>query len=105
MEWYTYLLVCETKTYVGMTNNLERRLRQHNGHLSGGARATRGLTWERACHVRGFQTKVDALKFEWRWKYLTRQAKGTSHERRLAGLEACLAFFNDSMPQLEVVFE
>ena len=29
-----------TKTYLGITNNLERRIRQHNRELAGGAKYT-----------------------------------------------------------------
>jgi predicted GIY-YIG superfamily endonuclease len=41
---YVYCLVSETNpdcTYVGATQRLSRRLRQHNGNISGGARTTR----------------------------------------------------------------
>lgn len=40
--WWCYALrsVVDGRTYVGSTNDPARRLRQHNGWLSGGARAT-----------------------------------------------------------------
>ena len=79
-EFFVYLLESSSKcaTYVGATVNLERRLRQHNKELSGGAHATgakvtRGETWRRACHVTGFPTWQAALQFEWRFKQLTRR--------------------------------
>ena len=44
MAWTVYVLCSETlaTTYVGVTNDLERRLEQHNGEQPGGARSTRG---------------------------------------------------------------
>ena len=41
--WYCYLLVSDSNknTYVGVTTNIFRRLRQHNGYLKGGAKRTR----------------------------------------------------------------
>ena len=53
-------------TYVGITNNLARRLRQHNGAIKGGARRTRQhQPWALVATVVGFQNKQQALQFEW----------------------------------------
>lgn len=54
-------------TYVGMTNNPRRRLRQHNGELVGGARYTTSRlgagAWHYYMRVSGL-TKREALSFE-----------------------------------------
>jgi predicted GIY-YIG superfamily endonuclease len=41
-EYFLYLLINSTNnyTYVGITNNMERRLRMHNGEIKGGAKYT-----------------------------------------------------------------
>jgi predicted GIY-YIG superfamily endonuclease len=89
MNFACYCLVSTTgKTYVGFTVNVDRRLRQHNGEISGGAKATHGHQWSRLCTVAGFPTQQSALQFEWKWKNLTRKAKGSSAvERRFIALE------------------
>jgi len=94
--WFCYLLQseCRKKTYVGATINPDRRLRQHNGELSGGARATHGKKWNRISLIGGFVDERAALRFEWRWKYLTRQAPGESFiERRFHALSLLLSDF------------
>ena len=64
-----YLLQSESrprKTYCGITNQRSRRIRQHNGEISGGARRTRGCRpWRMYAVVTGFINKRDALRFEW----------------------------------------
>jgi len=48
VTWWVYVLTSETRgtTYVGCTNDLVRRLKQHNGELSGGGKYTRiGRPW------------------------------------------------------------
>ncbi len=56
--WYVYLLRCRDGSfYTGVARDLERRLRQHNGELVGGARYTRGrrpveLAWSEPCDDR-----------------------------------------------------
>ena len=40
--WTIYILECGDKTlYCGITNNIENRLKQHNGEIKGGAKYTR----------------------------------------------------------------
>lgn len=78
------------KTYVGVTPDLDRRLKQHNGLLSGGAKATHGRQWERICHVAGFPDHTSVLQFEWRWKQLSRKLLGTPLERRFKALQELL---------------
>ena len=79
MAFFVYLLLSsDNSTYVGATINLDRRLRQHNKEIKGGAFATgakvsKGETWIRAAHVEGFPDWKAALQFEWRWKQLTRK--------------------------------
>ena len=97
---YVYLLVSSKgNTYVGATVDLNRRLRQHNKEIKGGAVATgirvaAGETWTRHCYVSGFPDWQAALQFEWRWKQLSRKRFGTIHnplERRLDALEELLS--------------
>ena len=77
--FYVYLLLSTScnNTYVGATINVNRRLRQHNGEIKGGAKATtsKGKQWQRVCYVSGFPDWSSALQFEWRWKQLSRQSK------------------------------
>lgn len=76
---FVYLLVSDSgTTYVGATVDVDRRLRQHNKELVGGAHLTaakvaKGESWTRHCYVSGFPDWSAALQFEWRWKQLSRK--------------------------------
>ena len=95
---FVYLLQSTKKsTYVGATIDLDRRLRQHNKEIKGGAYATgikvnSGETWIRACHVSGFPDWKAALQFEWRWKQLSRKLPATLFplKRRMMALKELL---------------
>jgi structure-specific endonuclease subunit SLX1 len=91
MDWYVYLLQSDNKTYVGATIDPDRRLKQHNGLLSGGAKATKGYVWKRICLVGTFPEERDALQFEWSWKHLSKKQKGSALERRQKALEVLLS--------------
>lgn len=96
--YFVYLLVStDGATYVGATVDLNRRLRQHNKEITGGAHATgakvaKGETWTRAAHVSGFPDWQAALQFEWKWKQLTRKfpSKMKPLERRMNALKELL---------------
>ena len=99
MPFFVYLLLSsDTSTYVGATIDLERRLRQHNSEIKGGAIATttkvnKGETWIRACHIEGFPDWKSALQFEWRWKQITRKMALKIHplHRRMIALKQLLS--------------
>lgn len=79
MSYCCYLLRSSTsrRTYVGITNNLPRRIRQHNGELKGGAKSTRaGRPYDVAAFVEGFESMKQALMFEWAWKHATKRGGG-----------------------------
>jgi structure-specific endonuclease subunit SLX1 len=68
---YVYVLMnrARKKTYVGYTINPIRRLRQHNGEIVGGARATKGDSWEIVMIISSPQfDNHKALSFEWHMK-------------------------------------
>ncbi len=97
---YCYLLyTLNNKTYVGATVDPDRRLRQHNKEITGGARATgiqvaQGLLWQRVCYITGIPEWRSALQIEWRWKQLGRtQFKHIKNpiERRLYSLKKLLS--------------
>ena len=98
MTSYVYLLLSsDESTYVGATVDLDRRLRQHNKEIKGGAHATgakvsKGETWNRVAHVEGFPDWQAALQFEWRWKQLSRKLSPSMHplQRRMIALKNLL---------------
>jgi predicted GIY-YIG superfamily endonuclease len=96
--FFVYLLVSSNgATYIGATVDLNRRLRQHNKEIKGGAHATtakvkKGEIWKRACHVRNFPDWQAALQFEWKWKQLSRKLSFNMKplERRIIALKEIL---------------
>ena len=69
MVYYVYLIKTLdgflNKSYVGFTNNIEKRLDKHNSNL--GARSTRGYKWE-LIYKKKFYSKNKALSFEYKLK-------------------------------------
>ena len=69
MVYYVYFIKTldgyPVKTYVGYTNNLNKRLEKHNSNL--GARSTRGYKWE-FVYKKKFNSKSKALSFEYKLK-------------------------------------
>ena len=93
-NYIIYLLynTCSNCTYVGITNNPVRRLRQHNGELVGGAKYTKFKKGDGCWKYYGWiQAKDDnilekrpALSLEKKIQIHSRKAKGkTPIERRI----------------------
>ena len=84
-----YLLIntINQYTYLGITNNSNRRLRQHNGEIKGGAKYTRMKkgdgNWVYHTKIEGL-TKSQALSMERTTKNFRKYANGTTPlEKRL----------------------
>ena len=83
-DYIVYLLTntCNNRTYLGVTNNSTRRLRQHNGEIKGGAKCTsRRGPWTPYCIITGFQDNIEALQTEWRIK----RVEGRKRARKYGG--------------------
>lgn len=99
-KFYCYILASKNENYInksynGMTNNLSRRIRQHNGEIKGGAKYTRGKgPWKYIAIIEGYVDKIDALCCEWRIKHptntRTRPAKYNKPDGRINSLNIVL---------------
>jgi structure-specific endonuclease subunit SLX1 len=101
-KWYCYILKNnylphKNRTYNGFTNNLKKRLRQHNQEIKGGARYTTKFgnkTWNFCAFMTGFPDKYNALQCEWRIKHpdnkRSRSQKYNSPSGRINGLKEVL---------------
>ena len=73
--WFAYVLVSTKirRTYVGVTTDVDRRARQHNGELRGGARATRaGRPWKIGRVAGPYESRGEAQVVE----YTIRRSRG-----------------------------
>jgi len=71
-NYYCYFIISHSnnKTYIGITNNLQKRIIKHNH--SKGAKSTRmSSKWSYHTIVGKFKNKGDAMSFEWYWKHQT----------------------------------
>jgi predicted GIY-YIG superfamily endonuclease len=110
--FYNYILYNDVSnaTYNGYTVDIERRLRQHNGEIKGGAGGTakhRGH-WKFLAVVTSPQfTKNTAMSFEWWVRYPTgkkpRPAGFAGPLGRLRGLEMVMASDKFKGHEFEVV--
>ena len=106
-DYLVYLLTntCNNRTYLGVTNNPVRRLRQHNGEIKGGARYTHSFKgdgcWQYHLQIQNV-TKSEALSIE-RTAKNRRTLGKNAVERRLKVLlpilekypETKLVYFNN----------
>lgn len=71
---YTYILKCKDETlYTGWTNNLKKRIEDHNSGK--GAKYTKSRRPVQLVYYELYDTKVDAMKREYEIKHMTRKEK------------------------------
>lgn len=103
MDNYNLYLLENTlnnRTYVGITNNLDRRIRQHNGIIKGGAKYThnfKGLgEWKYFMHISNL-TKSESLSLERSVKNTKCNMKGLPIEKRIFCINKYLYKFPNSI--------
>ena len=82
---YTYILECKDGTYyTGWTNNLDKRLKDHNSGK--GAKYTKARLPVSLIYYEEFETKEEAMSREYAIKHMTRNEKnkliGMHREKR-----------------------
>ena len=71
---YTYIVKCsDGSLYTGWTNNLEKRIKDHNAGR--GAKYTKARRPAVLVYKEEFPTKQEAMKREWEIKRLSRKEK------------------------------
>jgi len=85
------------KTYIGITNNMLRRIRQHNGEITGGAKyTTANLGFGEWIYYGWISSKESileknrALSIEKKIKIRSKKLKGTPIERRIGAINSLL---------------
>lgn len=74
--YYVYILRCaDDSFYIGATNNLEKRIRAHNGLIKGGAKYTRAKKPVELVYYEKYDTKSEALQKEVELKKLNHKEK------------------------------
>lgn len=81
---YTYILECRDGSYyTGWTNNLEKRIADHNAGR--GAKYTKARGPVVLLYFEAFETKVEAMKREYEIKRMSREEK----KRLIGGMNNC----------------
>ena len=74
--YHVYMVRCADRSlYTGITNDLERRLMQHNGKMWGGARYTRAKGPVELVYIEKYETRSDASKREYQIKHSLNHAQ------------------------------
>ncbi len=104
---YVLTNTAHNKTYIGITNKPERRIRQHNGELVGGAKYTTSNKADGQWVFYGFIKNLDkktALSLEKKIKIRSKKVSGTPIEKRTKAIGSLLYEYNQ-INQTNLTFE
>jgi putative endonuclease len=74
--YYVYLVRCKDNSlYCGQTNNIEKRIEEHNSSKNKSAKYTKGRRPVTLVYVEKYTTLSDALKREYKIKQLPKTKK------------------------------
>ncbi len=96
--WYCYIIKSidpnyPNHSYNGSTNNIVRRLRQHNGEIKGGAIRTQiARPWKFYAILKGLPDHINALSCEWRVRYPDNRRK---KEKKYKGVNGRIVGLNE----------
>ena len=77
-NWLIYILKCgDGSLYCGITNNLEKRLKQHKGEIKGGAKYTRSHWPCKLVYKEKSRSRSEALQREAMIKKMSKVEKQT----------------------------
>ncbi|XP_006281183.2 structure-specific endonuclease subunit slx1 [Capsella rubella] len=104
-SWSVYLILSTNepiKTYVGITTDFARRLKQHNGEIRGGAKASSsGRPWLCACIITGFTCLSQAASFESKWKLFSRKLPRRKKDEEMSQSDALLQHRRRALDKVE----
>ena len=93
------------KTYFGYTTDVNRRLRQHNGEIAGGARKTINFRpWKLVMYIKDFPDWHNALQFEWTVNHCKRSQYPKNLNEKLDRIwnVLCLDFWTNNSTYYQV---
>lgn len=102
---YCYILRNNNRTYIGYTLDPHRRIRQHNGEISGGARSTKGKFWEFLAIITSNDekfTKKLALSIEWNLKNPLGKNK---RDKKFMGVDGKINTLNTVLNRYTIAFD
>lgn len=76
MSFFVYILRTSSNTlYIGQTNNLEKRLQEHQSKNTKSARYTRYFDSIELIYKEEYHTRTEAMRREWQLKQWSRRKK------------------------------
>lgn len=99
--YYIYILRCiDNSLYTGITNDIEKRMKEHFGTSEKKAKYTKAHKPKKLEALWQCKTKSDALKIEYRLKELTKQEKENLILNNIAPESICIKLMDIDFDRL-----